>query len=154
MPRLKNCLTCLEENFTALLMFLCCSCLVHLSRGGAQVSMFAPDVDQMHVIDHTKGAPQEGEKRCVCLPVPSKMAVTVDSVGPVPRLVREPFLLSFSTISTSTGPGMFWTSYTLPISCTQLIHKVYLRCRRIMDLDLAFYSLQECIGGIRSYRPR
>ncbi len=38
-------------------------CLVHLSRGGAKVSMFAPNVDQMHVIDHTKGAPLEGEKR-------------------------------------------------------------------------------------------
>ena len=25
--------------------------------------MFAPDVDQLHVIDHTKGAPMEGEKR-------------------------------------------------------------------------------------------
>ena len=30
-------------------------CLVHLSRKGAAVSMFAPDIPQMHVIDHTKG---------------------------------------------------------------------------------------------------
>ncbi|XP_056146130.1 glutamine amidotransferase-like class 1 domain-containing protein 3, mitochondrial [Lampris incognitus] len=29
--------------------------LVHLSRGGAEVQMFAPDVSQMHVIDHGKG---------------------------------------------------------------------------------------------------
>ena len=41
-------------------------CLVHLSRNGAEVSMFAPNVDQMHVIDHTKGEPS-GEKRCVLL---------------------------------------------------------------------------------------
>ncbi|XP_064631402.1 glutamine amidotransferase-like class 1 domain-containing protein 3, mitochondrial [Lineus longissimus] len=41
------------------------ACLVHLSRGGATVSMFAPNTDQMHVIDHTKGAPSEGEKRNV-----------------------------------------------------------------------------------------
>lgn len=35
------------------------ACLVHLSRSGANVSMFAPDIAQMHVIDHTKGAPAE-----------------------------------------------------------------------------------------------
>uniref|UniRef100_A0A673GWW7 Glutamine amidotransferase like class 1 domain containing 3A n=1 Tax=Sinocyclocheilus rhinocerous TaxID=307959 RepID=A0A673GWW7_9TELE len=32
--------------------------LVHLSRGGAEVRMFAPDVSQMHVIDHGKGQPK------------------------------------------------------------------------------------------------
>merc|ERR1712018_904806 len=41
------------------------SCLVHLSRGGATVGMFAPNVPQMHVVDHTKGAPSEGEVRNV-----------------------------------------------------------------------------------------
>ena len=35
------------------------SCLVHLSREGAEVSMFAPDINQMHVIDHTKGEPTD-----------------------------------------------------------------------------------------------
>ncbi|XP_006639092.1 glutamine amidotransferase-like class 1 domain-containing protein 3, mitochondrial isoform X1 [Lepisosteus oculatus] len=38
--------------------------LVHLSRGGATVKMFAPNVDQMHVVDHLKGDPTE-EKRNV-----------------------------------------------------------------------------------------
>ncbi|KAF5903104.1 ES1 protein, mitochondrial-like, partial [Clarias magur] len=33
--------------------------LVHLSRGGAQVQMYAPDITQMHVIDHSKGQPSE-----------------------------------------------------------------------------------------------
>ncbi|XP_053561688.1 glutamine amidotransferase-like class 1 domain-containing protein 3, mitochondrial isoform X2 [Bombina bombina] len=33
--------------------------LVHLSRAGAEVKMFAPDVAQMHVIDHNKGQPAE-----------------------------------------------------------------------------------------------
>ena len=33
--------------------------LVHLSRGGADVSIYAPDINQMHVIDHTKGEPTE-----------------------------------------------------------------------------------------------
>ncbi|XP_049730952.1 glutamine amidotransferase-like class 1 domain-containing protein 3, mitochondrial [Elephas maximus indicus] len=39
--------------------------LVHLSRGGADVQIFAPDVPQMHVIDHTKGQPSEGDTRNV-----------------------------------------------------------------------------------------
>jgi len=38
------------------------ACLVHLSRAAATVSMFAPDVKQMHVIDHTKGEPLEQER--------------------------------------------------------------------------------------------
>lgn len=33
--------------------------LVHLSRSGVDISMFAPDVPQMHAIDHTKGEPME-----------------------------------------------------------------------------------------------
>ena len=36
-----------------------CRCLVHLSRAGAEVAMFAPDIQQMHVINHTKGEPME-----------------------------------------------------------------------------------------------
>uniref|UniRef100_A0A8D1F1Y0 ES1 protein homolog, mitochondrial n=1 Tax=Sus scrofa TaxID=9823 RepID=A0A8D1F1Y0_PIG len=39
--------------------------LVHLSRGGAKVQIFAPDVPQMHVVDHAKGQPSEGETRNV-----------------------------------------------------------------------------------------
>ncbi|KAM6986085.1 glutamine amidotransferase-like class 1 domain-containing protein 3, mitochondrial isoform 2-T2 [Aplochiton taeniatus] len=39
--------------------------LVHLSRGGAEVQMYAPDISQMHVIDHSKGQPAETESRNV-----------------------------------------------------------------------------------------
>ncbi|KAK2509225.1 hypothetical protein MC885_009193 [Smutsia gigantea] len=39
--------------------------LVHLSRGGAEVQIFAPDVPQMHVVDHAKGQPSESETRNV-----------------------------------------------------------------------------------------
>ncbi|XP_068428138.1 glutamine amidotransferase-like class 1 domain-containing protein 3, mitochondrial [Clinocottus analis] len=38
--------------------------LIHLSRGGASVNMFAPNIDQMHVVNHLKGEPSE-EKRNV-----------------------------------------------------------------------------------------
>ncbi|XP_053164343.1 glutamine amidotransferase-like class 1 domain-containing protein 3, mitochondrial [Hemicordylus capensis] len=39
--------------------------LVHLSRGGANVQMYAPNISQMHVVDHSKGQPAEGESRNV-----------------------------------------------------------------------------------------
>ena len=45
------------------LLFHTCSCLVHLSRLEVAVDMYAPDVPQMHVIDHCKGEPAEGETR-------------------------------------------------------------------------------------------
>nr|XP_046180884.1 glutamine amidotransferase-like class 1 domain-containing protein 3, mitochondrial [Oncorhynchus gorbuscha]XP_046180885.1 glutamine amidotransferase-like class 1 domain-containing protein 3, mitochondrial [Oncorhynchus gorbuscha] len=38
--------------------------LVHLSRAGAKVQMFAPNVDQMHVVNHCEGKPT-AEKRNV-----------------------------------------------------------------------------------------
>ncbi|XP_068558236.1 glutamine amidotransferase-like class 1 domain-containing protein 3, mitochondrial [Cebidichthys violaceus] len=36
--------------------------LVHLSRGGASVKMFAPNIDQMHVVNHLKGEPSEDKR--------------------------------------------------------------------------------------------
>ena len=39
------------------------SCLVHLSRLEVAVDMYAPDAPQMHVIDHCKGEPAQGETR-------------------------------------------------------------------------------------------
>ena len=39
--------------------------LVALSRAGSEIKCFAPDADQLHVIDHTKGEPMEGETRNV-----------------------------------------------------------------------------------------
>jgi enhancing lycopene biosynthesis protein 2 len=39
--------------------------LLSLDRRGAKLVAIAPDVEQMHVVDHVKGAPAEGEKRRV-----------------------------------------------------------------------------------------
>ncbi|XP_048198892.1 glutamine amidotransferase-like class 1 domain-containing protein 3, mitochondrial [Perognathus longimembris pacificus] len=39
--------------------------LVHQSRGGAEVQIFAPDFPQMHVVDHVKGQPSESKSRNV-----------------------------------------------------------------------------------------
>jgi len=37
--------------------------LAALSRAGAEVTMFAPDKDQAHVVDHTKGAEMEQTRK-------------------------------------------------------------------------------------------
>lgn len=39
--------------------------MVHLSRHNAATSLFAPDMEQMHVVDHSCGAPVDGEVRNV-----------------------------------------------------------------------------------------
>jgi len=61
--------------------------LVHLSRGGAEVSMFAPDVAQMHVIDHTKGEPS-GETRNVLV---ESARIARGNVKPVTELNASSF---------------------------------------------------------------
>lgn len=43
------------------------SCLIHLSRAGVSVSMFAPNKDQMHVINHLTGDEMANEKRNVLI---------------------------------------------------------------------------------------
>ncbi|UCD16967.1 MAG: isoprenoid biosynthesis glyoxalase ElbB [Candidatus Zixiibacteriota bacterium] len=37
--------------------------LLYLDRAGAEIHCFAPDKDQMHVVNHATGQPAEGEKR-------------------------------------------------------------------------------------------
>jgi enhancing lycopene biosynthesis protein 2 len=39
--------------------------LLSLDRRGAKLVALAPDIEQMHVVDHLKGAPADGEKRRV-----------------------------------------------------------------------------------------
>lgn len=39
--------------------------LAHITRGGAEPVIYAPDVNQMHVVDHQKGCPAECENRSV-----------------------------------------------------------------------------------------
>ena len=45
-------------------LIFCCPCNVAaLSRAGADVQMYAPDQDQAHVVDHTKGAEMEHPRK-------------------------------------------------------------------------------------------
>ena len=41
------------------------SSIIHLSRAGAEISMFAPNKDQMHVVNHLTGEAEEGATRNV-----------------------------------------------------------------------------------------
>eukprot|EP00545_Synedropsis_sp_CCMP1620_P007840 CAMPEP_0119012558 /NCGR_PEP_ID=MMETSP1176-20130426/6938_1 /TAXON_ID=265551 /ORGANISM="Synedropsis recta cf, Strain CCMP1620" /LENGTH=227 /DNA_ID=CAMNT_0006965541 /DNA_START=98 /DNA_END=781 /DNA_ORIENTATION=+ len=41
--------------------------LIHLSRAGCDYQCFAPDQDQMHVVNHVTGEPMEGETRNVLI---------------------------------------------------------------------------------------
>ena len=49
----------------------CCHCCAlitshssaALSRAGAEIEMFAPDVSQAHVVDHSKGAEMDEQRR-------------------------------------------------------------------------------------------
>ena len=43
---------------------VCCT-LLSLDRRGVKVVAMAPDVEQLHVVDHVKGAPVEGQQRRV-----------------------------------------------------------------------------------------
>ena len=47
----------------SLSLYLNIRVLVHLSRAGADVSMYAPDIPQMHVLNHAKGEVMENETR-------------------------------------------------------------------------------------------
>jgi enhancing lycopene biosynthesis protein 2 len=40
--------------------------LYFLDKAGAEILCMAPDVDQMHVIDHTKGEPGAGSRNVLC----------------------------------------------------------------------------------------
>ncbi|XP_071449433.1 glutamine amidotransferase-like class 1 domain-containing protein 3, mitochondrial [Hetaerina americana] len=42
-----------------------CATLSHITREGAEPICYAPDVQQMHVVNHVKGAPADGETRNV-----------------------------------------------------------------------------------------
>lgn len=56
--------------------------LLALDRAGAQVKAFAPDVPQMHVVDHKAGKPVEGERRNVLL---ESARITRGAVEPLSR---------------------------------------------------------------------
>ncbi|XP_061422995.1 ES1 protein homolog, mitochondrial-like isoform X1 [Lethenteron reissneri] len=79
------------------------SVLIHLSRGGAKVEMFAPNVSQMHVVDHSKGEPAMGETR----------NVLVESARIARGKVSDLAKLNASTFDAIIFPGGFGVAKNL-----------------------------------------
>ncbi|XP_004410716.1 PREDICTED: ES1 protein homolog, mitochondrial isoform X2 [Odobenus rosmarus divergens] len=93
--------------------------LVHLSRGGAEVQIFAPDIPQMHVVDHTKGQPSESETRNV-LTESARIAR-----GKITNLAR----LSAANHDAAIFPGGFGAAKNLlcciaPVLAARVLHGV------------------------------
>ena len=61
--------------------------LVHLSRAGAEVSCYAPDKPQFHVIDHTKGAPIEEGRNVMT----ESARISRGAISPLGELREEEF---------------------------------------------------------------
>jgi len=57
--------------------------LLALSRAGAQVSVYAPDKEQMHVVDHLSGEPVPGERRNV---LHESARITRGKIAPLAQL--------------------------------------------------------------------
>ncbi|XP_029463301.1 glutamine amidotransferase-like class 1 domain-containing protein 3A, mitochondrial [Rhinatrema bivittatum] len=72
------------------------SVLVHLSRAGAQAELYAPNIDQMHVVDHLKGQPTN-EKR----------NVLVESARIARGNIKDLACLKVSDLDAAIFPGGF-----------------------------------------------
>lgn len=73
------------------------ACLVHLSRAQADVAVFAPDVNQMHVLNHVTGQP-----------VPNQTRNVLEESGRIARgRVQKMTALKASTFDALLFPGGF-----------------------------------------------
>uniref|UniRef100_A0A452J2H8 DJ-1/PfpI domain-containing protein n=1 Tax=Gopherus agassizii TaxID=38772 RepID=A0A452J2H8_9SAUR len=82
--------------------------LVHLSREGAQGEFYAPDVEQMHVVDHVKGQPTQ-EKR----------NVLVESARIARGNIKDLAMLNVKELDALIMPGGFGVAKNLSTWATQ-----------------------------------
>lgn len=64
------------------------ACLVHLSWAKADVAIFAPDINQLHVVDHTKGEPVDGQTRNVLV---ESARIACGKISPLSQLKASGF---------------------------------------------------------------
>jgi enhancing lycopene biosynthesis protein 2 len=79
------------------------SVLIHLSRHGASVQCFAPDIAQAHVVNHLEGQPAEGESRNVLV---ESSRIARGDIKPLSELQAEDF-------NTVVFPGGFGAAKNL-----------------------------------------
>ncbi|XP_039343993.1 glutamine amidotransferase-like class 1 domain-containing protein 3A, mitochondrial isoform X2 [Mauremys reevesii] len=107
--------------------------LVHLSREGAQGEFYAPDVEQMHVVDHVKGQPTQ-EKR----------NVLVESARIARGNIKDLATLNVKELDALIIPGGFGVAKNLSTWATQgkncTISKV------VEDTLKAFHAAKKPIG--------
>lgn len=76
--------------------------MVHLSKSGATVQCFAPDIEQMHTIDHQTGEPEEPNRN-----------VLKESARIARGKVREMSELTTGTFDAVIFPGGFGAAKNL-----------------------------------------
>ncbi|XP_026865400.2 glutamine amidotransferase-like class 1 domain-containing protein 3A, mitochondrial [Electrophorus electricus] len=107
--------------------------LVHLSRQGASVKIFAPNIDQMHVVDHVKGAPTEDRRN-----------VLVESARLARGDIQDLSELSVQDLDALIFPGGFGVAKNL---CTWAVQgKDCLVNEQVKAVLQAFHSEEKPIG--------
>ncbi|XP_061454702.1 glutamine amidotransferase-like class 1 domain-containing protein 3, mitochondrial [Rhineura floridana] len=107
--------------------------MVHLSREGAQVEFYAPDIDQMHVVHHIKGQPTE-EKR----------NVLAESARIARGNVKDLAMMKAKELDALIIPGGFGVAKNL---CTWAVDgKNCTVSKHVEDTIKAFHSAKKPIG--------
>ncbi|XP_048370792.1 glutamine amidotransferase-like class 1 domain-containing protein 3, mitochondrial [Sphaerodactylus townsendi] len=107
--------------------------MVHLSRDGAQAELYAPDIDQMHVVNHIKGEPTE-EKR----------NVLVESARIARGNVKDLATLKVKELDALIIPGGFGVAKNL---CSWAVDGKNCKVSKpVEDTIKAFHSAKKPIG--------
>ncbi|KAK6485762.1 glutamine amidotransferase-like class 1 domain-containing protein 3A [Huso huso] len=107
--------------------------LVHLSRNGAEVKMFAPNIDQMHVVDHVKGSPTEETRN-----------VLVESARLARGDIQDLTQLKVSDLDAVIFPGGFGVAKNL---CTWAVEGKNCSVNdQVKSTLLAFHGARKPIG--------
>ncbi|NXK85669.1 GAL3A protein, partial [Formicarius rufipectus] len=107
--------------------------LVHLSREGAQAEVFAPNISQMHVVDHMKGQPTAEQRN-----------VLVESARIARGNIRDLAQLDVQGLDALIIPGGFGVAKNLSTWATQ--GKNCSVCREVEEVLRAFHAAQKPIG--------
>ncbi|NXA12867.1 GAL3A protein, partial [Sapayoa aenigma] len=107
--------------------------LVHLSREGAQAEVFAPNIPQMHVVDHVKGQP-----------MPEQRNVLVESARIARGNIKDLAQLDVKGMDALIIPGGFGVAKNLSTWATQ--GKNCSISREVEDVLREFHAAQKPIG--------
>ncbi|NWV82363.1 GAL3B protein, partial [Dasyornis broadbenti] len=107
--------------------------LVHLSREGAQAEVYAPNIPQMHVVDHVKGQP-----------TPEQRNVLVESARIARGNIKDLAELDVKGLDALIIPGGFGVAKNLSTWATQ--GKNCSVSKEVEDVLRAFHAAHKPIG--------